>query len=186
MTFAKWTRPHGPDDAETWSETETAPTLNGWEERHEVSPVLISSTVGSPARTSAWPVDGPVFGVSAAVCGLNSSGYCPSCGHPGHSSRMFPDSLAPTTDATSIEYFWGWRSSGMASPGAYWTRDSSESPSGAGACSLSAVLETRSVPRKYWLSAKAAAGILRRAAKRQKTLPPRLMTALVGLASTCR
>ena len=61
-----------------------------------------------------------------------------------------------------------------------------ESPSGAAVSSLSAVLETRPVPRRYWLSARAAAGILRRAEKRRKTLPPRLMTALEGLASSSR
>jgi hypothetical protein len=51
---------------------------------------------------------------------------------------------------------------------------------------LSAVLQTAPVPRRYWLSAKAAAGILRRAAKRGKELPPRLMAALEGLASSSR
>src|SRR6476620_4900215 len=49
--------------------------------------------------------------------------------------------------------------------------------------SLSAVLETRPVPRRYWLSAKAAAGILRRAEKRGKELPERLRTALESLAA---
>jgi len=45
-------------------------------------------------------------------------------------------------------------------------------------CSLSQVLERGSIPRRYFLSGKACAGILRRAAKRGKTLPPLLEAAL--------
>ena len=48
--------------------------------------------------------------------------------------------------------------------------------------SLSAILEP-DAPRKYWLSPKAAAGILRRAAKRGRTLPEHLQAALQVLAS---
>ncbi len=79
-----------------------------------------------------------------------------------------------------------WRNSGSGGPTGYVTHSTSEFPSEGVASSLSDVLETRPVPRKYWLSAKAAEGILRRAAKRQKTLPQRLMTALEGLAASCR
>jgi len=51
-------------------------------------------------------------------------------------------------------------------------------PNDASVCSLSQVLETGSIPRRYFLSGKACAGILRRAAKRGKTLPPLLESAL--------
>jgi hypothetical protein len=189
MTFAKWTRPHFKDDAETWSASELAPTLNGWESREggETTPtVLISSTEGFHVKTSQSPANGPVFGASAAVSGMSSSGCCPSCGHDGASLRMFPDCFPPTGVPISVSYSGGWMTSGTVSRGEFWTRAGSESPSGAVVSSLSAVLETRAVPCKYWLSAKAAAGILRRAAKRGKILPTRLMTALEGLASSCR
>jgi hypothetical protein len=43
---------------------------------------------------------------------------------------------------------------------------------------LSDVLETSDVPDRFYLSPKACAGILRRAAKRGKTLPAMLATAL--------
>jgi hypothetical protein len=43
---------------------------------------------------------------------------------------------------------------------------------------LSHVLETSDVPQRFFLSPKACAGILRRAAKRGKTLPAMLATAL--------
>ena len=53
--------------------------------------------------------------------------------------------------------------------------------SGAAVCSLSQVLETE-VARKYFLSPKACAGILRRAEKRGKELPAMLREALSAVA----
>jgi hypothetical protein len=66
----------------------------------------------------------------------------------------------------------------MVAPGECWTLSSSECPSDAVASSLSDILETGVVPRRYYLSAKACAGILRRAAKRGKQLPAILYAAL--------
>lgn len=53
-----------------------------------------------------------------------------------------------------------------------------------GVCSLSDILETGYVPQRYYLSAKACAGILRRAEKRGKTLPPQLARALQAVADS--
>jgi len=53
-----------------------------------------------------------------------------------------------------------------------------ESRSDAVASSLSDILETGSLPRKYFLSPVAAAGIIRRAKTRGKELPEQLMKAL--------
>lgn len=72
-------------------------------------------------------------------------------------------------------------SSGIAWDGQYWTRSTSESRNAAAACSLSQVLEGE-VPSKFYLSAKAAAGILRRAERRGKTLPEHLELALRTLS----
>jgi hypothetical protein len=44
--------------------------------------------------------------------------------------------------------------------------------------SLSDILETGQVPERFYLSATACRGILRRAAKRNRTLPPALRRAL--------
>lgn len=71
-----------------------------------------------------------------------------------------------------------WMTSGMVWHGEYWTRNSSEWPRDAAVCSLSDVLETRNLPPKYFLSPKACAGIIRRAEKRGKSLPPLLDSAL--------
>ena len=72
-------------------------------------------------------------------------------------------------------------------------------PSDAGVCSLSDILESWDDPatrerfktpsalgrylRRYWLSARACLGILRRAARRERELPPRLREALESVAN---
>ena len=68
------------------------------------------------------------------------------------------------------------------SSGAFWTRNSSEFRKGAAVCSLSEILETGPIAPRYYLSQKACAGILRRAAKRGKALPPALDAALRAVA----
>ena len=78
----------------------------------------------------------------------------------------------------------GWQNSGMGSPTEFLTLSSSEFHSGAVACSLSDILETGAVPRRYYLSATACQGILRRAAKRGRLLPLSLQQALEHVAQT--
>lgn len=79
------------------------------------------------------------------------------------------------------------------SNGGCWTRNMSEwnltlapSLNDAGVCSLSSILETGSIDRRYFLSQRACAGILRRAEKRGKELPETLRAALIAVASTAR
>ncbi len=67
--------------------------------------------------------------------------------------------------------------------GAYWMLNGSAWPNGASACSLSSVLETGPIPEKYYLSARACSGILRRADKRGKQLPKALREALEAVAN---
>lgn len=78
----------------------------------------------------------------------------------------------------------GWQNSGMGSPTAFLTLSTSEFHSDADACSLLDILETGDVPRRFYLSARACAGILRRAEKRGKTLPPPLQHALQQVADS--
>ncbi len=69
----------------------------------------------------------------------------------------------------------------LISLGACTTPNISEQHSGAGACFLSQILE-ENVPDRYSLSPKACAGILRRAERRGKDLPPLLKAALMRQA----
>ena len=68
------------------------------------------------------------------------------------------------------------------SAGDYTTHSTGESPSEENASHLLLILED-SVPQKYCLSAKACAGILKRAERRGKELPEPLRAALVAQAS---
>jgi hypothetical protein len=65
----------------------------------------------------------------------------------------------------------------------FWTLSISEYPSDGVASSLSDILETGEVPQRYYLSATACRGILRRAEKRGKELPEALRSALLAVAS---
>jgi hypothetical protein len=71
----------------------------------------------------------------------------------------------------------------MGSPTGFLTLSSSEWPKDAAVCSLSDILERGSVPQRYYLSPRACAGILRRAEKRGKELPPALLKALKAVAA---
>src|SRR5471032_2655886 len=64
------------------------------------------------------------------------------------------------------------------SHGGSWTPNISAWPNDGAVCSLSQVLETGSIPSRYFLSEKACAGILRRAGARGRTLPEQLLSAL--------
>lgn len=72
---------------------------------------------------------------------------------------------------------------GGALPGGYTTHSFGESPSEENASRLSQILEASPHP-KYYLSAKACSGILRRAERRGKELPPMLREALERQAGT--
>ena len=79
----------------------------------------------------------------------------------------------------------------MGGPTECWTLNGSEhngtpapSRSVDGVCSLSDVLETGELPQRFSLSAKACSGILRRAERRGKALPPMLKAALKAVASS--
>jgi hypothetical protein len=79
--------------------------------------------------------------------------------------------------------FWpDFKNSGMGSPTELWMLNTLEFPSAGVASSLSDTLETGDVPQRFFLSARACRGILRRAEKRGKTLPPPLAHALMAVA----
>ena len=87
----------------------------------------------------------------------------------------------------------GFQNAGMVSPTECWTLSLSEftgldglSLNDDGVCSLSDILETGDVPQRYYLSATACRGILRRAAKRGKELSTLLHRALSVVAGASR
>jgi len=111
--------------------------------------------------------------------------------HGGSSGKTSP-AFCRKTLAGLLEPSSGrWANSGMGGPTESWTRSMCEwtdtlvpSPSDDGVCSLSHVLEdNRDVPERFYLSQKACVGILRRAERRGKALPPLLLEALKSRAA---
>ena len=119
-------------------------------------------------RVATWP--------SSFLDLLTASGLAGSFG------RMSLASCQAQEDGTLVPSLGRWENSGMGGPTECWTLSSSEFPNGAGVCSLSDVLETGDVPQRYFLSATACKGILRRAEKRGRELPEALRQALEGVA----
>jgi hypothetical protein len=112
-----------------------------------------------------------------------------SIGPAGWFGRTSPAFCHQMEDETLVPSSGSWASSGMGSPTEFltlslceWTATGVPSPSDGTVCSLSDVLETGDVPQRYFLSAKACAGILRRAEKRGRALPPLLLEALRAVA----
>ena len=106
----------------------------------------------------------------------------------GHCLRTYRAYSLRVEAQTSPPSWPKWGSVGITEHGECWTRNGSEWPSaaeGSSACSLASILEP-SVASKYFLSAKACAGILRRAEKRGKELPEALRAALMAVAATER
>ena len=101
----------------------------------------------------------------------------------GSSGRTSPE-CCPSTEDGRLEPSSGrWQTSGTGSLTEFWTLSSSECPSAVVASSLLDILEGGRLPLRYFLSAKACAGILRRAENRGRSLPPLLRTALERVAA---
>ena len=129
---------------------------------------------------------------------INPSGYSGkmspvSCPHGLAQRRRVTWSLdsdgIPRKQVISDASWKAWQNSGMGSPTEFWTLSSCEQmdtltqfPKDGAVCSLSDVLEVGNVPQRYFLTAKACAGILRRAEKRGKKLPEPLKLALERVA----
>ena len=113
-------------------------------------------------------------------------GFVESYNPDGCCGRTFREFSPQTADATSRTSSARLGNAGILLPTGLWTLNGCEwtgcperFPSDAGVCGLSDILETVGEHlRKYCLSLKACAGILRRAASRGKDLPARLAAAL--------
>jgi len=121
-------------------------------------------------RVVTWPSD--------------SSNLLLSCSPGGSFGKTCRASSVVAKDGTLAPSSGRWQNSGMGSPTEYWTLNGLESPSAVAVCSLSHTLETGDVPQRYYLSAKACSGILRRAERRGKKLPAQLLAALTAAAQT--
>jgi hypothetical protein len=186
-TWVKAQKAHDPDDCERWEQTDLSPTLDAAGHAARTA-TLIFSAAASPVKTSQSPDNAKDSKPANAQASSSSSpDVQTSLFQPegGSSLRTFPDYFPARTDEISPSYSRRWPSSGFTtSPGECWTADTSECPNdGAVSSSLADVLQD-DVPSKYFLSPKAAAGILRRAEKRGRELPSHLLAALEQVART--
>lgn len=157
------------------------------------------------ARTYPWPAKRKVSPVDAQVCSSTPSTSLPGAASGAELDLLFGKTClepsAPTQDETLQRWLTHWRvwpepvsrpKAGVRraaqsvpkqwSNGPLSTRNGSEWRSGAVACLLSQTLETGPVDSRFFLSPKACEGILRRAEKRGKKLPPALYEALTAVA----
>ena len=185
-TYVMSHSPTSKEDPAIWQEADLHPTLNINDGSTETrAKVLISSAEGSPAKTSPSPDAKQDSPASEADCSSSSSEsltlFSPT--EDGSSLRMYPDFFHLTVDEISPSFSRRWPKSGfMTSPGECWTVDTSECPSAGDVSSSLEDVLLDEVPPRFYLSQKAAAGILRRASRRSKKLPGALRTALEALA----
>lgn len=187
MTFVRSHVRTATDDADIWQESETTNALTAEPLNGLPAHALISSAAASPAKTSPSPDDGRDSRASGPGCSSSSPGSLSLFDPAGFSSRTYPDCSPRMAVGTSESCLDRWPTSGTAWLGGFSTADSSECPSADGVCSssqvtLADVLEPNA-PARYSLSARAAAGILRRAEKRRRSLPESLARALTDLAA---
>ena len=147
------------------------------EEGQPVPDQLTLFAVDSRAKITQLQESAAAWLATVAHSGGKCTGSLLSAAPSGLSEKMYLASSPPTEDGISAPSSAPLFNSGMASPGLYWTANTSEWRNDAAVCSLSDILEESPDP-KYLLSAKACSGILRRAAKRGRELPKALEEAL--------
>ena len=135
-----------------------------------------------PASPSALQDLEKDWQIRVATSCLRTLQLLQNIGPAGWFGRTSPASFPVTEDEILPHCFEGWQNSGMGSPTEFLTLSTLEFPSGAVACSLSDILEAGNVPQRFFLSATACKGILRRAEKRGKDLPIQLHQALQAVA----
>ena len=150
----------------------------------------IFSWEGRPANRSRSLDFAKDFSTLAATSCLRFLASLTNTDPSGWFGKTYPASCHRQEDGTLAPSSGRWQNSGMGGPTESWTLSTSEWTGleglclkDDGVCSLSDVLETGEVPQRYYLSAKACSGILRRAAKRGKELPSALRSALQAVAS---
>jgi hypothetical protein len=120
--------------------------------------------------------------MSAVTWRSNILNWLREKGPDGWFGRTCLASCQATEDGTLVPFSGAWSNAGMGSPTECLTLNTSEWPKDADVCLLSDVLETGDLPLRFFLSAKACRGILRRAERRGKELPPLLQLALHSAA----
>ena len=139
-----------------------------------------SGAVAFLAKTSRWRAEAIAQGLKGRALDsfIHSLNLSAKLFPRLSSSRTCQVSFLPTEGEISRSFSRPWQGSGMLWDGVCLTADISESPNRAADSSLLDIIETRSVPPRYFLSPNAAAGMLRRANHQKRPLFPPLRKAL--------
>ena len=157
-----------------------------------VGPMPDSGPAASRAKTSPSPESAAASPGSAAFSPSHSSPLWSDTDLPPSSSRTYRDSSPVMAGATWRGSSVRWQNSGMAWRTGCSTLNTSECPAPTTGIHPRSASDpddvdgrvAPSAPQRFYLSARAAAGILRRATKRGRELPAALMTALSASASS--
>ena len=137
----------------------------------------------APARLSRWLEREADSWMSEVLSCSNMSALYGKLSQHGVYGKMSPVFCRRMEDGLLLPSRGNWKTAGIRWHGECWTRSSSELPKGAGVSFLSDTLEPNA-PLRYYLSQRACLGILRRAEKRGRDLPPQLKLALERQAQT--
>lgn len=137
------------------------------------------------AKRSAWQGEDLDLWTSEVSSCLSSSAVLEKLSPAGSSGRTSPEFCHRTKGEPLAPSSGSWKTAGMLSRGECWTLSSSEYPRGGAVCFLSDIL-CPDAPQEYFLSPTACEGIIRRAERRGRSLPPVLKTALQeAIRSSC-
>jgi len=137
-----------------------------------------SSSAGPHASLSASPASEKEWLIRVVTWPSSSLDLLTTYGRNGSSGKTSLESCPQIGGMISPPSSGRWQNSGTVHAGECLTHATSESRNVAVESSLSRTLETGVLPQRFYLSPKACAGILRRAARRGKDLPPMLKKAL--------
>ena len=137
-----------------------------------------------PANHSASPGCGEEWQTPVEIWPLSIFVWLTDCAPAGWFGKTSPASCRQMEDGILVPSSGGWQNSGMGGPTEALTLNISVWPSDGSVCLLSDILETGDVPQRFYLSPRACAGILRRAEKRGKNLPPHLQRALKAVVDS--
>ena len=133
------------------------------------------------ASLSQSPENGEDLKIQEETSCLNIAELLEPFARNTSSGKTSREHFQATKDGTFLPSSGRWLTSGIAYAGECSMLNGLESPKEDVECSLSEVLEKTPVDSKFYLSERAAKGILERAKKRGKTIPPKLKAALINM-----
>lgn len=137
----------------------------------------MSSSEEALAKRSAWQGEDLASWTREVSSCLSSSVVLEKLSPDGSYGKTSPAFCHRTKGEPLAPSSGSWKTAGMLYRGECWTLSSSEYPSDAGVCFLSDIL-CQDAPQEYFLSPTACEGIIRRAERRGRSLPPTLKSAL--------